>query len=112
MQTLGLQTVLGMSNAVERVQQTAQTHGAVTAEQFKDILDKQTDLKKTEVQTAEQSATDVRIREETRQRQQQERREEQKREAAGAKKEEEHEEPKAVSKAEEAPQGRLLDIKV
>ena len=62
MQTHGLQVVLAGSNAVERVQQTAQTHGAVTSAQFKDVIDKENEEKKSEVQVVEQLAVEVRIR--------------------------------------------------
>ncbi len=110
MQALGLQTVLGMSNAVERVQQTAQLHGAVVSDQFKDILEKQNDLKKTEVQASEQSATEVQIREDARRNNRQSGREPERE----AKKEGAAEEAVVipVAAADESSHGRLLDIKV
>jgi hypothetical protein len=77
MQTLGLQTVLQMSGTAERVQQVAQQHGAVSSEQFKNIIDKQNDEKKNEVQGVAQAAVEVRISEDMpHPRQQHEKREE------------------------------------
>lgn len=112
MQALGLQTVLGMSNAVERVQQTAQMHGAVTADQFKDILEKQNDLKKTEVQNVEQSATEVRIREDMHRNKRQSGQEPERQAKENAEQEASEEKKAAPAVMDETSQGRLLDIKV
>ncbi len=115
MQSVGLQTVLQMSNIGERAHQTALTHGAVVSDQFKEIIAKQNDLKKTEVQQTNQTDV-VQIRpDEERRHQQEQEREREEREAKGkAETGEEHAEPEAPVKpfSMDAPQGRLLNIKV
>lgn len=109
MQNVGLQTVLQLSNAAERIQNIAQQQGALTAEQFKELMDKQADQQK-EVVKALDPKDDIKIREEdkgNRERAQQE--------AAGR----EAKEKAAEEKAAERPlplgpedQGKLLNIKV
>lgn len=113
MQSVGLQTVLQMSNVGERVHQNALTHGAVVSEQFKDIIEKQNEAKKTEVQETSQSAiVEIRPDDERGRRQ----RQEQERQAQGkAVTKEEHAEQAAPAKplpVDAVPQGRLLNIKV
>lgn len=110
MQNVGLQTVLQLSNAAERVQSLAQQQGALTAEQFKEIMDKQADAKKEVVQAMEPK-DDTKVRDEDRERH--ERREGAQREAAA------EEAGEAGGKIAEEPlplgpesQGRLLNIKV
>lgn len=107
MQNVGLQTVLQLSNAAERVQNLAQQQGAMTAEQFKEAMDKQAALQKEVVQSLNPK-DDVKVRDEDRDRHEKPQQE------AAAKKEEETE-----AKMEEQPlplgpddQGKLLNIKV
>lgn len=111
MQSVGLQTVLQMSNVGERVQQTALTHGAVVSDQFKDIIEKANDLRKTEVhETGEMDQVKIRPDAE-RQRQ----RREAEREAKEKGEKREHEEtaaPSMSSPADALVQGRILDIKI
>ena len=115
MQSVGLQTVLQMSNVGERVAQNALTHGAVVSEQFKDIIEKQNEAKKTEVQESVKTDT-VQIHpddERGRQQRQQEEREHLARDKAELK--EEHAEKAASAgpmPVDASPQGRLLNIKV
>ena len=115
MQSVGLQTVLQMSNVGERVAQNALTHGAVVSEQFKDIIEKQNEAKKTEVQ--ESVRTDiVQLHpddERGRHQRQQDEREHQAEEHAKTK--EEHAQqaaPASPLPVDVSPQGRLLNIKV
>lgn len=112
MQSVGLQTVLQMSSAAERVQNVAQQQGALTAEQFKALMDKQSDLKKLEVQQVNPKE-DTSIRDEDRgHKENQPPREEIAKEPSDAA------ERLSAEKAEEAlpigpnQQGRLLNIKV
>jgi len=107
MQNVGLQTVLQLSNAAERVQNLAQQQGALTAEQFKEIMDKQATDKKEVVQPMEPK-DDIKVRDEDRGR-----REGARREAAG-KEAGEAGEKKADEQLPLGPedQGRLLNIKV
>jgi len=110
MQTLGLQVVLNSSNAVERVQQAAQQHGAVTAAQFKDVIDKENEVKKNEVQAVEQAAVEVRIREDLRHpRQQHEKKRGPGEKTGGA---EETMEEKAPPAAPAEKEGGRLDVKI
>ena len=108
MQNVGLQTVLQLSNAAERVQNLAQQQGALTAEQFKEAMDKQTALQK-EVVQALNPKDDIKIRDEDR-----DRHEKPQQEAA---KSEEGEEDEAKMADQQLPlgpedQGKLLNIKV
>ncbi|MFQ5431405.1 MAG: hypothetical protein ACE5EN_02720 [Nitrospinota bacterium] len=107
MQNVGLQTVLQLSNAAERVQNVAQQQGALTAEQFKEIMDKQADDKKEVVQATEPK-DDIKVRDEDRRRRERERRE------AAGKEAGEAEGKKAEERLPLGPedQGRLLNIKV
>jgi hypothetical protein len=115
MQSVGLQTVLQMSNVGERVAQNALTHGAVASEQFKDIIEKQVEAKKIEVQESQQVDT-VQLHpddERGRQKRQQDEREHQAQDMAKMK--EEHADIAAPARpmpADASPQGRLLNIKV
>ncbi|MBI3794483.1 MAG: hypothetical protein HY280_07115 [Nitrospinae bacterium] len=111
MQTLGLQTVLNMSNAVERVQQTALQHGAVVADQSKEIINRQNEEKQNEVQGLNESAVDVRIRDDLRHPPGQEREKKDSRESKAG---EDKKEPEVavLSKAMAPTQGVILDIKV
>ncbi len=113
MQSVGLQTVLQMSNVGERVQQNALTHGAVVSEQFKDIIEKQNDLKKTEVQETAQTDTVQIHPDEGRRRKQQEERQHQDRAMAESKEEyAEQTTPVKPLPADVSSQGRLLNIKI
>ncbi len=110
MQTFGLQVVLNSSNAVERVQQAAQQHGAVTAAQFKDVIDKENENKKNEVQGVEQASVEVRIREDLRHPRQQHEKKEGREDRAGGT--EETTEEKAPPAAPAEKEGRRLDVKI
>jgi hypothetical protein len=111
MQTLGLQTVLQMSSTVERVQQVAQQHGAVSSEQFKNIINKQNDEKKNEVQGIMQAAVDVQIKEDMRHpNQQHEKKEEPEGKALAAA--EAKPEGEATSGGGVSEHGGRLDIKI
>jgi hypothetical protein len=109
MQTLGLQTVLTMSNVGERVQQSAQTHGAVVADQFKSILEKQNDEKSSEVQAMENSASDVQIKPDTPRHPQRRKEDKERRAKARAQEAPAEGEEEVVAFAEH---GHLLDIKI
>ncbi|MBI3581701.1 MAG: hypothetical protein HY098_06465 [Nitrospinae bacterium] len=110
MQTFGLQVVLNSSNAVERVQQAAQQHGAVTAAQFKDVIDKENENKKSEVQGLEPAAVEVRIRDDLRHPRQQHEKKGEAGEKAGGTEEIMEETTTPVASAEK--EGRRLDIKI
>lgn len=112
MQSVGLQTVLQMSSAAERVQNVAQQQGALTAEQFKTLMDKQSDLKKLEVQ---QTATkdDTKIRDEDRgHKENQPPREETVKKPAEAAEGLEAKKPEEALPLGSDQQGRLLNIKI
>ena len=109
MQNVGLQTVLQLSNAAERVQNLAQQQGALTAEQFKEIMDKQAREKKEVVQAMEPK-DDTKIRDEDRSRHEGAQREAAgKNASAGEGESEKVEEPLPLGPED---QGRLLNIKV
>ncbi len=109
MQNVGLQTVLQLSNAAERVQNLAQQQGALTAEQFKEIMDKQAADKKEVVQAMEPK-DDMKVRDEDRHHREGARREAAAKKAAAK----EAEAKKAEEPLPLGPenQGRLLNIKV
>lgn len=112
MQSIGLQTVLQMSSAAERVQNVAQQQGALTAEQFKTLMDKQADLKKVEVQQLDPK-DNTRIRDEDRgHRENRSPREETKRKSAEEAERLEAKKPEDVLPLGPALQGQLLNIKV
>ena len=106
MQNVGLQTVLQLSNAAERIQNLAQQQGALTAEQFKEAMDKQTALQKEVVQPLDPK-DDIKIRDEDRERHEKPQREAAKREEEGEAKMEEQPLPLGPE-----DQGKLLNIKV
>lgn len=109
MQSIGLQTVLQMSSAVERVQQVAQSHGAVASEQYKDVLDKETLLKRTEVQKSE-TKDEVGIKEEDKGSRNQQEKQETK-EEPGEKELSAGQKTDPEIHNDDIPQGRLLNIR-
>jgi len=110
MQSVGLQTVLGMSSTATQVQAVSQSGATVASEQAKETLDKQTELKKEEVQETQES-DEVKIREEDQRRKEQERRESFfKNKSKGEPVEEIVAEQSQVGGGD--TQGRLLNIKV
>ncbi|GMT42095.1 MAG: hypothetical protein IEMM0002_0506 [bacterium] len=108
MQSVGLQTVLQMSNAAERMQSVAQQQGGLTAEQFKTLMDKQSDLKKVEVQQLEPKE-DLPIRDEDRSRHENP---QQHQETAKKRAVEENQKPESGMPIDPSQHGRLLNIKV
>ena len=112
MQNVSLQTVLQLSNAAERVQQTALQGGVLTPEQLKELEDKYADVKQHEVQSVEPKE-EIKIRDEEREehRAGQQAKEKEKKEAGPA------ETPEPAKEEEQLPlgaadQGRILNIKV
>ena len=108
MQNVGIQTVLQMSNAAERVQSAEQSHTPLAAEQSKEAVEKAAMAKMETVNKTEESENAKIHEEDERRKQEQKKREEEQAEKMRAKGENEVSPPISASDTH----GKLLNITV
>jgi len=110
MLNVGVQTVLGMSNAAERVQAVAQSGSTLASEQAKEVLEKQHEMRKEEVLET-QDIQEAKIRKED-----QRKKDQRKHEEPSEQKEREDAEAAVMAgvsvSVDQSGHGQLLNIKV